>query len=154
MKKTIRFSKSTLKMQAWANYCSQEIKLEDMNRLSIKEKCDQILKVYQNQINMGIFTYFKYLNKDLNRKAIEFEMRMKYWNYFRTAHKYLNKYNIYFQIKIKRYLETLATGGADDEFGKDKEKYEEDLWLHFYVCELEKRLEENFNRLYEIKSKI
>ena len=52
-------------------------------------------------MNRGEFTYFKLLNKDENRKCIEYQLRYKYWNYFRVANLYLLNYAQFFKVNNK-----------------------------------------------------
>ena len=150
MRETVTICKYNMKAEVWASICTEEIKNEIQTREFYKEKCNSIIKEYFNEICNGDFSYFIVLNKDEERKCVEYQLRYTYWNYFRIANLHLLNYSQFFRAKINLYSKKISENFELN----NNERAKEDMKTKLYINELELRLENNMKDLKDIRNVI
>ena len=145
---SIENSNKTTSIHIWATICAEEIKNEQEARSLLKSKCDELAQEYFLNSFKGNLAYFKEVNKDSNRKLIEYQLRHKYWQYLYTGHIMLNNFYQYFLNKLsfigsKLNMDQAITEQKTEEM---KTKHEEKI-TKVYIKDLEKKLEANLQDL-------
>ena len=147
-RESIESSNKTTSIHIWATICAEEIKNEQEARSSLKSKCDELAQEYFLNSFKGNLAYFKEINKNYDRKIIEYQLRHKYWQYLYTGHVMLNNFYQYFLNKLsfigtKLNMDQAVTEQKTEEI---KNKREEKI-TKVYIKDLEKKLEANLQDL-------
>lgn len=147
-RESIESANKNTSVHIWANICAGEIKSEQEARNNLRNKCEEISQEYYLNSFRGNMSYFKDINKNVERKLIEYQLRHKYWNYMYTGHVKLNAYYQYFLNKMdylssRLNMDRVMTEQMDEEIIQKKEE----KITKVYIKDLEMKLEANLKDL-------
>lgn len=147
-RESIESSNRNTSIHIWANICAEEIKNEQQARSQLKAKCDEISQEYFLNSFKGNISYFKEVNKNYERKLVEYQIRHKYWQYLYFGHVKLNSYYQYFLNKLnylgsKLNMDHVISEKITEEIIEKKE----DKITKVYIKDLETKLEGNLQDL-------
>ena len=141
---SIESSNRNTSIHIWANICAEEIKSEQEARSLLKAKCDEISQEYFLNSFKGNLSYFNEINKDYERKIVEYQLRHKYWQYLYTGHVSLEHYYQYFTNKLNYLGSKLNMDQViNDQKNEEMVMKREDKITKAYIKDLERKLEGN-----------